>query len=113
MAFGKKKDGAAPGEAEAADEIEPLFPADEGSDEAEADDGEVTADPEPTPAAAAVEAVAAAPDASDSLLSMFQSSDDEVSDRSVIIDLAGDVEIADLLEDLHTLAAAMGVNVTA
>jgi hypothetical protein len=40
---------------------------------------------------------------------MFQSSEGGDDDRSVLIEMAGDVELADLLEELNTLAAAMNV----
>jgi hypothetical protein len=114
MAFGKKKDDAlaAPAvtDSNPGGEIEPLVPADEGSDERE-DAVEAEAAPEPVATPAPVEAAAAAPDATDSLLSMFQSGEDEETDRSVIVELAGDVDLPDLLEELHTLAAAMGIRV--
>jgi hypothetical protein len=52
------------------------------------------------------------PDATD-LLSMFQTSTGEETDRSALLDLSGDVDLADLLEELHTLAAAMGIRTPA
>ncbi len=52
----------------------------------------------------------AADAASDSLLSMFQESKLEVEDLSLIVRMAGEVELADLLEELQTLALALGID---
>lgn len=69
-----------------------------------------TAAPEDAAAPQASEppAAAAAPDA-DALLSMFQTSQAEGEDRAVLLDLAGSPEIDDLLEELATIAAALGL----
>jgi hypothetical protein len=109
MAFGKKKDELAP-DADAPDTgaIEPLFPADDGDDE----DAETPA-PEVAPAPVEAAPAAAAANPADSLLSMFQTDHSEETDRSALIDLSGDVDLADLLEELHTLAAAMGIQTAA
>jgi len=45
------------------------------------------------------------------LLNMFQTTTIEQDDRTVLLELAGEVEIDDLLEDLQTTGAAMGCNV--
>jgi hypothetical protein len=108
MAFGKKKkDGAA---APAAGEPTPddasgdelgagMF---RGSDEASDDDA----------ISAALVAEEAATEAADplssDLLNMFQTTQIEAEDLSAILDLAGEVEIDDLLEELHTVALALG-----
>jgi hypothetical protein len=42
------------------------------------------------------------------LLNMFQTTQIEQDDRSILLALAGEVEIDDLLEDLQTTGAAMG-----
>ena len=68
---------------------------------------------EPPPAEGAVDAPAqaAAPvlGGGDDLLRMFQESQIESSDNSAILELAGEVPIEDLLEDLLTVASAMGI----
>jgi hypothetical protein len=61
----------------------------------------------PAPAEPAAAAAPAAP--TDDLLSAFQSTEADEDDRSVLLAMAGDVELADLLEELHTVAAAMGI----
>ncbi len=109
MAFGKKKgDDTGPGmAAEAEDDSLSLFPeaeADEPALETPADSLEPVAE-----AAAEAPAVEAAAPASDALLSAFQTSESESDDRSVVLDMAGDVELADLLEELNTLSAAIGI----
>jgi hypothetical protein len=114
MAFGKKK-GDHPTAASAAaleDDDEPLFPDEEPAAElGQAPAAEASA-PAPTEAAA-VEAPAPAPEAAvpstDALLSAFQTNEGVTDDRSVLVDLAGDVELADLLDELNTLAAAIGI----
>jgi hypothetical protein len=108
MAFGKKKDEQAPAAAAAPVDEEPLFPADDGEDEPPAAAGSAAA-----PAAEDAPAPPPVPEPADALLSMFQADDSENEDRSVVLELAGDVDLADLLDDLHTLAAAMGIEVRA
>jgi hypothetical protein len=113
MAFGKKKDDpatsvAVPVEAEAEDDSLSLFP-DSGEDDALAAEA-----PAATPAegAAGEPAPAPAPEAlpsTDSLLSAFQTTEGADDDRSVLLEMAGDVDLADLLEELNTLSAAIGV----
>ena len=39
---------------------------------------------------------------------MFQTTQIETEDLSIVLDLAGEVEIDDLLEELHTVALALG-----
>ena len=46
---------------------------------------------------------------SDALLSMFQESKTETDDLGVLVDLAGDVDLDDILEELRTLRAALGI----
>ena len=87
MAFGKKNDDA---QAPAAEESAPLDSA------------------ELAPPEAAAEAPAAAA-GSDALLSMFQENKDEVNDLAVLVDLAGDPDLDDILEELRTLRAALGI----
>jgi hypothetical protein len=122
MPFGKKKDDpTAPGTALEVQADEPLFPVDDG-DESDPDSSVGTA-----PATSAVtygtelappekaQSMAVGPpeENSDALLNMFSASKEEAVDNSIVLDLAGDVELADLLEDLQTLAAAMGIGARA
>jgi hypothetical protein len=113
MAFGKKKDEAAPAavtdEAAAAEsaapdeELEATFASAEGQPPEEA----VGPD---TAAAVAPEAPAdALAGGADALLSAFTTTQIETEDKSVLIDLAGEHDLDDLLEELHTVAAAMGI----
>jgi hypothetical protein len=119
MAFGKKKDE---GEGIVAQlETDVIEAAASAADEVEATpaDGDATADVEgaveaaPEPAAPEAPAPAAAPaggpDLSADLLNMFQATQIELEDRSAILELAGDVELDDLLEELQTVAAAIRV----
>ncbi len=110
MAFGKKNDGkpvAAIGDdAEEAPEMDaapdPGAPLDSAAlDAALAPVGGV-----------AGEAPVEAPGAtlgSDALLSMFQESKDEAEDMSVLVDLAGEADLDDILEELRTIRAALGI----
>ena len=109
MAFGKKKHDEAPAEPapEAAPDVEPeeqlgasMF---DGSDNVDPEDDAVTAG-----LIAAEKAEVAADPLAGDLLNMFQTSNIEAEDLSVVLDLAGDVEIDDLLEELHTVALALG-----
>ena len=74
-------------------------PSADGPPEADAPAAEAAAEPEPP------EAVS-----TDALLSMFSTTEAEAEDISLILDLAGDVEIDDLLEQLNTIAAALGID---
>jgi hypothetical protein len=108
MAFGKKKDESAPAQAaaEADDDDLTLFP--DSGDEDEA----LPAVPAAAPVAEAAPVVAPAPaaaPATDALLSMFQEAEGGNADRSLLLEMAGDVDLADLLEELNTLAAAIVV----
>lgn len=69
-------------------------------------------DDAPAPETAAAPEPAPAPDAggADALLSVFQTTQAESEDITLLLDLAGDVEIDDLLEELHTVAAALGID---
>ncbi len=102
-------------------------PADEPAAEAvaEAAPGAPAADPAPPPEAApvadapALEAEAEgdagaepAPDGADALLNMFQTTQVEGDDREVLIKMAGDVELTDLVDEIGTVAAALNIVVT-
>lgn len=50
-------------------------------------------------------------DATGDLLNMFQTTQIEEQDRSVLKTLAGDVELDDLVEELQTVAAALGISI--
>ena len=122
MAFGKKKDKdeAAPSASAAPSSIEEeedesggLFP----SAEPEPDDDDsviagVVIDEDGNARKAGEPAAASDPlGGTDALLNMFQTTQAEAEDRSVLLDLAGDVEMDDLLEELHTMAAALGLSI--
>jgi predicted DsbA family dithiol-disulfide isomerase len=109
MAFGKKKDAAPAGDPEESPEIEAAV------DEAApahldallpADDAEPASTGEPVVAAAPPAAQAPGTDA---LLSMFQETKSDVNDLAVLTDLAGETDIDDILEELRTLRAALGI----
>lgn len=104
MAFGKKKDDAAEAEAEPADD---RAPEEETADEA----AEASLDGDPDAAAEpAAPATAPAPaGGADALLSMFQESKVAADDLSILTDLAGDADLDDILEELRTLRAALGI----
>ncbi len=128
MAFGKKKDKELARAVEAAaaeipptsampeepdDDDPPLLIGDEGdapgqSDEAAAD-GALTADAAP---GGETDLVASPAEGSDALLSMFDTGELETSDLSAVVALAGDVDLDDLLEELQTVAAALGITAT-
>ena len=111
MAFGKKKR-----DESAAEPAPEAAPGDEQPDEeqlgsslfgrssdAEAEDDAISAG-----LIAAEKAEMATDPLAGDLLNMFQTSNIEAEDLSVILDLAGDVEMDDLLEELHTVALALG-----
>jgi hypothetical protein len=78
-----------------------------------ADGAAATAAPDNPPEAPPPEqAAVAAPGANsaDALLSVFQTTQAESEDITLLLDLAGEVEIDDLLEELHTVAAALGID---
>jgi len=125
MAFGKKKPqeeqpvapepaaNEAPGDAIDSE----MFASTAGQDEAEPAvvSEETFAEPaaEEAPTAVAPEA---APGGSDplaaggpDLLSMFQTTELASDDKAALLELAGEVEFDDLLEDLHTVASALRV----
>jgi hypothetical protein len=107
MPFGKKNDQATGVEAPGDETLEAAFPPaeDDVEDELALSALDLGATDEGEPAGEA-----AAPDAApDALLSMFQTTEATADDRSALLDLAGVVEMDDLLEELHTLAAALGV----
>lgn len=93
MAFGKKNEerpeqtapDASPADAE--DDLSDAFP-----------DGDATSEP-----------ATADPLAGGDLLNMFQTTTIEEADRSVLLELAGEVDLGDLLEELHTISAAIAV----
>jgi hypothetical protein len=118
MAFGKKKDDAsgdgwatralrqeAPEADAAVDDAGPL----EG---AELDALAPAVDAEAVPAEEpAVAEAPAAPEASstDALLSMFKETKAAVDDLALLTGLAGETDIDDILEELRTLRAALGI----
>jgi hypothetical protein len=116
MAFGKKKqsqeEAAAAPEPETQPDEQPLPQAEdeelgtstfEGSSAAEPQEDAITAG-----LAAPQNDNAAADPLGGDLLNMFQTSKIETEDLSVVLDLAGEVEMDDLLEELHTVALALG-----
>ena len=111
MAFGKKKQDEAPAAAapEAApdeqSEAEQLAPGVDDAADAAAPEADAI---EAATAGETAAAPAADPLAGGDLLNMFQTTSIEAEDLSVIIELAGDAEIDDLLEELHTVALALG-----
>jgi hypothetical protein len=112
MAFGKKKDDAPTPEAEDVAELD-------APEEASGPLASVEAALEPTPTdeppadeSAAPDTAAAVPaeaPGTDALLSMFQESKTEVNDLAVLVDMAGEADIDDILEELRTLRAALGI----
>jgi hypothetical protein len=86
------------------------------ADVADAEAGEAAA-PELTPAdgveAPAEDIVeagdAASLDTSDALLSLFGGEDDGSADRELIVQMAGEVEVVDLIDELRTVAAALRI----
>ena len=103
MAFGKKKEDAATPDADDAAEMD--APEDEA--DAPTDDDAAPADAEQP---AVVEAAAPAGGGSDALLGMFaESKTESESDLTVLVDIAGDTDIDDILEELRTLRAALGI----
>jgi len=56
------------------------------------------------------EAEAAPEDASDALLSMFHSTDEGSGDREMLLQMAGEVELPDLVDQLRTVAAALAIS---
>ena len=111
MAFGKKKDDEAK---EAVAEVT------ETDDAATAELDAVEPEPDAVPPietvvaeeVPAADAAAPAGDplaGGDALLNMFSTSQIETIDNSTLVDMVGDVEIDDLLETLHIVAAAMGI----
>jgi hypothetical protein len=108
MAFGKKKDDAA---AEAETEpVDDLAPENEDAPVDEAPEASLDAAPEEELEGPASEPAAAAPaGGGDALLSMFQESKVAAEDLSILTDLAGDVDLDDILEELRTLRAALGI----
>lgn len=111
MAFGKKNNDVATADADA-DEAPEI---DDVSDEASqlesvasdvapaATDADAEAPTQPPPAAAP------AASNSDALLTMFQSTESESEDLTILADLAGETDIDDLLEELRTIRAAFGI----
>lgn len=104
MAFGKKNDDAQAPDAEAAVEAEAA-----DDEAAPLDEAVLDAAPAPVAPAPAAEPAQAAAGGSDALLSMFQETKEEVDDLAVLVDLAGDPDLDDILEELRTLRAALGI----
>jgi hypothetical protein len=110
MAFGKKgkKDDEAPhtaASAETAEEGDELSSSMFAGEEAAEEDDAITAG-----LLAEEKAAASADPLGGDLLNMFQTTQIEQDDLSVILELAGEVDLDDLLEELHTVAAALGCN---
>ena len=103
MAFGKKNTDAPTPDATADEPLEPEAALDESSPP----DDVAAEEPEAAPAEAPTAAPAAP--SSDALLSMFQETKAEVDDLAVLTDLAGETDIDDILEELRTLRAALGI----
>jgi hypothetical protein len=93
MALGRKKEDKESAVPPA--EVEPAAP--EASAPAEAP---AAAPPPPAPPA----------ESDNTLLSMFEAAKMETEDLSVLTELAGDVDLSDALEDLYTVAAALGIH---
>jgi hypothetical protein len=106
MALLKKKDETT---ATAEDAADPVAPTPEdllgaaGGGAADGGDPPDVAAPE-----VPLQTVDAAPDADD-LLRMFQDGDAASSDLKPLLDLTDDVELSELVDELHTLASALGV----
>jgi hypothetical protein len=116
MAFGKKKDDAAPGiVAQLETDVFEAGPAEAEAPQADQTDVPGDGAPAEAPEAAAAVPAAEAPPSGepdlggDALLNMFQTTSMELEDRSAVLELAGDVELDDLLEELQTVAVALGV----
>lgn len=115
MAFGKKKDE--PSEPVNLFEEEAASAAD-AAPEAVLEDAEQPAplserEPEPQPGTTAPAQPAAADPlagGADALLSLFQEDEGVGEDRGALLDIAGDVELSDLLDDLRTLAVALRID---
>jgi len=107
MAFGKKGKKGDPAPAGAAEDTPE--DADELSSSMFAEE-EPAAEDAITAGLQAEEKAASADPTSSDLLNMFQTTQIEQEDLSAILELAGEVELDDLLEDLHTVAAAIGIN---
>ncbi len=119
MAFGKKKIKEDEAVTEALGLDEPLDDATTALFAAPAPEAAEAPAPEQEDAAAeaitepVAEEVAAAPDplAGDDLLNMFSTTELEEDDRSMLLSLAGDVALGDLVDDLQTIATALGVKI--
>lgn len=81
--------------------------------ESAADAPDAEADPALAEAAAAPEGAEPAADGSDALLNMFASSQTASDDRQLLVGMAGEVEVVDLVDQARTLAAAMNIVVAA
>jgi hypothetical protein len=105
MAFGKKDTPAPAAEALVPAEAAEEAPLEElGEAEADTDAGMMASlapDPEPE----------SSPEAggTDALLDMFSTVGIEVVDRTLLTDLAGEVEMTDLISELNIVAAALGI----
>jgi hypothetical protein len=115
----KKTDDAAGAELEpiaratAPDETSPVEAVAGGPTQAGADAGALAeaavADATPNEADAAPAGTDAVADGSEALLNMFASSQAASDDRGLLVGLAGEVEVADLVDQARTLAAAMNI----
>jgi hypothetical protein len=85
-------------EALAPEDLAPVDAAEEAA-EAVSDAPDALAEPTPEPA----------PEGTDALLDMFTTVGVHVEDRTVLLGLAGEVEIDDLISELSIVAAALGI----
>jgi hypothetical protein len=106
MAFGKKKDDAPGAPSDAAEAL-----AEDIDETPDVEDEAATAENDAAPGteepAVAADPLAGGEGGGAELLSMFQTTQIEGEDRSSLLELAGEVELADLLEELHTVRAAI------
>jgi hypothetical protein len=98
-------------EDDSAELTEALFAAPPSADDADADSpDEPSEDPaEAVAPPAAVQTVEIKEETSDALLNVFESMQSEMEDRSLLLEIVGDVDIASLSEELRTTAAALGI----
>lgn len=95
----------------AEDEIPMAVPLGEPPADSEIDDDEQPGDAEKMAALAEASEAAEAPaeGSSDGLLDMFSTVGVHVEDKTMLVGLAGEVDIADLVSELGVVAAALGI----
>ena len=112
MAFGKKNGDAPAAETQPEEEAALQTDADAPLDSAALDAALAPAGDDAADEAAVEAPAAAAAPSSDALLSMFQESKAETDDLSVLVGLAGEADLDDILEELRTIRAALGITDT-